>query len=1064
MSLTKLSVELLEKIGGFLNTREANHYMHFTPPVNGIQGAFNQTIALRNYEAELTRFTTIAGMIHQDDLISGSALFYALSRAAPPHHILNIIERCPQALSTRDMNDNSVLHAAIKGKNRLEVLQLVCGAPEDWRSKKMAVNGTKMTPMHMALEARADYEVIEFLLDGGRDVLGMENTNGDFPLHCAIRNVAALRVVELLIETESGHMLMSQNQQGNLPLHLAGEFGVSERGVIAVLSRPEIHSDVRLKLNEDSHTPLYLAVSSKQDISILKLLMDSDKNVLTMGRPPLHLAVSKDASFEVTKLLIDADKKVLNQLYRGYYPFQNAIHYMASLEIMKLLLDDDWACIRTPTKDAKTALHIACERGSTFDVIQFLVEKDKTVLSRESNRNTYNQTPLHLALCNRRVCMPLESIACIANANPSVLRMVNSKKEMPLHVALINRLDVGIIEFLAKADRYPLTKKSNQDFTPLRLAVARHESFSMEYKSVIPLLIDDDEYVLLEEAPNYQHLPLLHFALQYRTEDSVPENFKMFIDKDERVLLYADYVTRYPLHVAIESGQNMDTLKLLLDDQKSILTRTPVRITNKVFQCFTPLHHFLKHSKIYDVETIMFLIDASKTVLMTPDKHGEMPLHYAIRHGSEFPHIIPRLIDKDRDCLSQCGPEGCPLQIAILCKWDVKMLRALVDPLGKVFRLRGKEENTPLHASVIIKSDDATVRFLVESDPYVLYIQNVYKYTPLHVAIDNRMGGLSEYYNKTNSNQYNEWNLEMLFLLGAKDETVRLLPNLYGQTPLFSAVARGFTVHVLEYLIDFEGSALRLLSDSRVMQRTPLQECICGRGRAMAEDSMRLLVEHVGGQDALILQDGDGNTPLHNAIQFRVSPLTIQFLAYKSMPPVCFGRKGHVIPTLEFEHALGMKNRFGHTPLHSAMFELNLVHAYDTVLYLVQIYPKALGIVSQCQTTPLRMAVYFVLKDIMPVSVLERLVRSYPQALLVNNPREGGCKFPLVYALLNVNDAEFADSLQMEKLIQVLGLLIDSDRVVMRKHGNELTPCELAVREHLPPRVVRFLLGHMCFT
>jgi len=377
MSLTKLSVELVEKIGGLLNTREANHPVHFTPPVNSIQGAFNRTLALRNNEIKRTSFATIAGMIHRDDLISGGALFYALSRVAPPHHILDIIERCPQALSTRDINHNSVLHVAIKGKYRLEVLQLVCGAPEDWRAKKMAVNKTQMTPMHMALEAKADYEVIEFLLDGGRDVLSMENTNGDLPLHCAIRNVAALRVVALLIDTEDGHVLMSQNRQENLPLHLAGEFGVSERGVIPLLSLPEIHSDVRQKLNEDSHTPLYLAVSSRQDISILKLLMDLDKNVLTMGRIPLHLAVSERASFEVTKLLIDADKTVLTKTCLSYYPFHIAIQYRASMEIMELLLDDDWVCIRTPIKNGKTALHIACETGSTFDVIQFLVEKTR---------------------------------------------------------------------------------------------------------------------------------------------------------------------------------------------------------------------------------------------------------------------------------------------------------------------------------------------------------------------------------------------------------------------------------------------------------------------------------------------------------------------------------------------------------------------------------------------------------------------------------------------------------------------------------------------------------------
>ena len=444
MLFTGLNPDTLDRIGGFLNTPQPRDSVYSTLPVNGLQGVFNQTVALRRntmtkFSSVPRSFDTTAAMMHPNDLVSGSALFYALARLAPVRHILDIIARCPQALSTLDINHNSVLHAAILGKYRLEVLRMVCGAPENWTAKKVAVNKTKMTPMHMALEAGADYEVIEFLLDGAREVLKMATHIEDLPLHTAIRNVAALRVVALLIDTEDGHVLMSQNLQQNLPLHLAGEFGVSETGVIPLLSRPEIHSDIRQRLNEDSHTPLYLVVYSRQDISILELLIDCDKKVPTIGLIPLHLAVSKRASFEVSKLLIDPGKTVLTMSRLEYYPFHIAIQYKASTEIMELLLDDDWVCIRKNMRDWKTALHIACETGSTFDVIKFLVEKDKTVLSCESNRNTYNQTPLRLALCQKSVFMSLDSIKYIVNGNRDILRRVNSKDETPLHVAALFR-------------------------------------------------------------------------------------------------------------------------------------------------------------------------------------------------------------------------------------------------------------------------------------------------------------------------------------------------------------------------------------------------------------------------------------------------------------------------------------------------------------------------------------------------------------------------------------------------------------------------------------------------
>jgi len=1061
MLFTDLNEDTLDRIGLFLNAPQPVDPVYGRPPVNGIQGIFNQTVALRRnattpkFSSVPRTFGTTAAMIHRDDLVSGAALFYALSRGAPVRHVVEIIARCPQALSTLDKHQNSVLHAAALGRYGLDVLQMVCGAPGNWAAKKVAVNRENLTPMHMALGAGAQFEVVEFLLDGAREVLTMATQDGDLPVHTAIRNVAALRVVALLIDTEDGDVLMSRNGQRNLPLHLAGEFGVSERGVIALLSRPEIHSVVRQSLNEDSHTPLYLAVYSKQDISILKLLVDCDKKVLTTGLIPLHLAVSKRASFEVTKLLIDPDKTVLTMSWLNDYPFHIAIQNRASVEIMELLLDDDCVCMQRKSRNFKGPLHVACETGCTLDVIKFLVEMDKSGLSRPSDISTNYQTPLHLALCKKRVCMSLDSIEYIVNADRDVLRMVNRKKEMPLHVALMNELDVGIIEFLAKADRHPLTEKSYGDFTPLRLAVSRRGYFSMHYKSVIPLLIDDDEYVLFEQAVSYQHVPLLHYALQSDTEDSVPENFKVLIDSNKKVLLHADYETRYPIHVAIKSCKTPETLQFLVDDQRTILTRTPVPNTKKAHPCSTPLHYFLELSRTYDMETIIFLVGGSKEVLCTPDRWGEVPLHYAIRHGIKFPHVIQLLIDVDKDCLLECGPSGCPLQLAVMCRWDVNMLSDLTDPLKKVFRLHEKQLNTPLHTSILFKSDDATVRFLVESDPYVLRLQNLDKCTPLHAAVNNKTSGLNTYGYYNSQEPFHEWGTDMIFLLAQTDTSVLVLPNTDGDTALSSAVERGLGVEVLQYLIDWEGDVLRMSTNHRSGNTTALHKSIIATSRhELSEDAIRLLVEHVGGQDALLLGDGHGNTPLHAAIDQKLSPKIIQLLAYQSMPAACVARSGRVMPTLACVHPLGMGNIWSETPLHMAMSCARTTQIYDTVLYLVQLDATALGKISKHKQTPLTIAVDLVLKNVMPVFVFEILVRSYPPALVVNDSRYGSCKFPLVCALKTAGDE---CALGVDTLNQVLGLLIDGDRVVMRRYGLDPTPSELAVANNLNRRVVKFL-------
>ena len=83
MDFTDLNSDTLDRIGLLLNTP-----LPLTPPVNSMQGVFNQTVALRRnaiskYSSVSRSFDTPAAMIHQEDLVSGRALFYALSRAAP---------------------------------------------------------------------------------------------------------------------------------------------------------------------------------------------------------------------------------------------------------------------------------------------------------------------------------------------------------------------------------------------------------------------------------------------------------------------------------------------------------------------------------------------------------------------------------------------------------------------------------------------------------------------------------------------------------------------------------------------------------------------------------------------------------------------------------------------------------------------------------------------------------------------------------------------------------------------------------------------------------------------
>jgi len=313
MLVTDLAAETLEKIGSFLDL-PPNAYGIGPPPVNKMQGDFDQVTALRRnavakFATAPRTFKSAVAMMNPATLPSGRALFYAMSRNAPERHVQEICARCPEAISTVNTHGSSVLPEAVARKYSLGVIRVLCGDLAHWTAKKLAVDQYTMTPMHVALMAGANDDVVEFLMDPERQVIMITNNNNDLPLHCALQKVASLRVIPSLIDAERT-LLVSVNKQENTPLHIAAEFGISELGVMDLLLYPEIHSHIVQLRNDVGLTPLYVAVENKRDISMIEMLIDAEKKVL-YANTTLHRALAHGASPALVRLLIDPDQQIL---------------------------------------------------------------------------------------------------------------------------------------------------------------------------------------------------------------------------------------------------------------------------------------------------------------------------------------------------------------------------------------------------------------------------------------------------------------------------------------------------------------------------------------------------------------------------------------------------------------------------------------------------------------------------------------------------------------------------------------------------------------------------------
>lgn len=165
----------------------------------------------------------------------------------------------------------------------------------------------KATPLHLALERDAPFEVIKCLIENGTQCTQMkECRNGYLPLFTAIRHRATLGVIALLV-TSYKEAIWSRDKKEWSSIHLACFFNSNFKVVSFLLQLDPSLAKTSTKKND---TALHIACRRKCNPKIVKRLLqlypEAARVAVEGSWYPLHLAIWHEASIEVIDDLIMA--------------------------------------------------------------------------------------------------------------------------------------------------------------------------------------------------------------------------------------------------------------------------------------------------------------------------------------------------------------------------------------------------------------------------------------------------------------------------------------------------------------------------------------------------------------------------------------------------------------------------------------------------------------------------------------------------------------------------------------------------------------------------------------
>jgi ankyrin repeat protein len=250
-------------------------------------------------------------------------------------------------------------------ENNLPEVRRLLRAGADVNARK---NG--LTALHWA-GWNGHVQVVQPFQEDGADIEAT-TISGFTPLHLACDQGHLAVVIQLLSPSDSngattisilgkrksrGADTEAKNSEGNTPLHFA-----SWKGHVAIVQALLSGGGNILAANNDGHLPIHYAVRARKS-EVAKYLLQ--KLYATTRRLPLHELLE--------------DLTWIGNSYSSSAPplraalYQNVLSTDDIVEILEFLVGQNPGLLSSRDQDGSLPLHVACRRGSSFTIVQSLV-------------------------------------------------------------------------------------------------------------------------------------------------------------------------------------------------------------------------------------------------------------------------------------------------------------------------------------------------------------------------------------------------------------------------------------------------------------------------------------------------------------------------------------------------------------------------------------------------------------------------------------------------------------------------------------------------------------------
>eukprot|EP00986_Skeletonema_menzelii_P006495 scaffold2472_cov132-Skeletonema_menzelii.AAC.7 len=663
-----------------------------------------------------------------------------------------LIEAYPGSEQIPDAKGSLPLHLAC-GDNSLATVEYL------YRQYPDAINHAATTgfyPIHDAIDTEdretpaAAVEIVRFLLDCDPNQK-LKQHEGESLLHyaCGIEHndsniEASIQIIKILFNADPDSV-RSVTNEGLMPLHtLCGNNEMDEAASMQILKLLiEKHPEAIRHADSDDDLPIHIAARTKSP-EFCRLLIEaypeSEQIPDADGALPLHLACEDNSLATVEYLYRQYPDAINHATTTGFYPIHYAIYTedretpAGAVEIVRFLLDCD-PNQKLKQHEGRSLLHCACgiehndsNREAGIQIIKILFNADPDSVRSVTDEGLM---PLHTLCGNKKMdeAAAIHILKLLIEKHPEAIRHADSGGGLPIYFAAGTKSPEFcrlLIEAYPGSEQIP----DANGLLPLHVACAQNSLPTVEYL-----------YRQYPDAINHattNGFYPIHNAISFERGRETPagavEIVRFLLDCDPNQKL-KHHEGESLLHYACEGEYNDSNIEASIQIIKILFDAHPEAIENYInyiIATATGIERFHHQVQVFIIGELVYACQAKDhRLMMTPDAHGQLPLHRALQNNVRLGSI--KLLVKGNPSAIRNSDINLAMPLHIACEHhdSASIVQYLLDLDTRTRRAVDIDNNTALHYACRGKKHDTITLLLKTYDAESVSRRNAHGKLPI---------------------------------------------------------------------------------------------------------------------------------------------------------------------------------------------------------------------------------------------------------------------------------------------------------------------------------------------